>query len=61
VSVVSRARWREVEHELTVACGEDVDDVVAQREVVDVVAEQLAVVVLVAQHGGGARGRWRRG
>ena len=45
------------EHELAAACGEDMDDVVAQREVIDVVAEQLAGVVLVARLGGGARGR----
>ena len=52
---------REAEHELVAACGEDVVDVVALREVVDVMAEQLAAVVLVAQHGGGARVRWRCG
>ena len=59
--MVGRAGRRDMEHELVAAYGEDVDDVVAQREVVDVVAEQLAVVVLVARHRGGARGRWRRG
>ena len=37
-----------VEHELAAACSEDMDDVMAQREVVDVMAEQLAVIVLVA-------------
>ena len=42
-----------VEHELAAACGEDMDDVVAQHEVIDVMAEQLAVVVLVAWLGGG--------
>ena len=56
VTVVGRAGWREVEHELVAAYGEDVDDVVAQREVVDVVAEQLTGVVLVARLRGGARG-----
>ena len=45
------------EHELAVACGEDMDVVVVQREVIDVVAERLAVVVLVARLGGEARGR----
>ena len=44
------------EHELAAAYGEDMDVVVVQREVVDVVAERLAVVVLVARLGGGARG-----
>ena len=43
VSVVGRAGQREVEHELVAACGEDVDDVMAQRKVVDVMAEQLTV------------------
>jgi len=45
-----------VEHELTAACGEDMDVVMVQREVVDVVAERLAGIVLVARLGGGARG-----
>jgi len=45
-----------VEHELAAAYGEDTDDVMAQREVVDVVAERLAGIVLVAWLGGGARG-----
>ena len=44
------------EHELAAACGEDMDVVVVQREVVDVMAERLAGVVLVARLGGGARG-----
>ena len=56
--MVGRAGWCEVEYELVAAYDEDVDDVVAQHEVIDVVVEQLAVVVLVAWHGGGARGRW---
>ena len=58
--MVGRAGQREVEHELVAAYGEDVD-VMAQREVVDVMAEQLTVVMLVAWHGDGTRGRWRRG
>ena len=37
------------EHELAAACGEDMDVVVVQREVIDVVAEQFAGVVLVAR------------
>ena len=56
MSVVGRAGWREVEHELVVAYGEDMDVVVVQREVVDVMAERLAGVVLVAWLEGGARG-----
>ena len=45
------------EHELAAACGEDMDVVVVQCEVIDVVAERLAGVVLVAWLGGRARGR----
>ena len=37
------------EHELAAAYGEDMDVVVVQREVIDVVAEQFAGVVLVAR------------
>ena len=44
-------------HELTVAYGEDMDVVVVQCEVVDVVAERLVSVVLVAWLGGRAHGR----
>ena len=45
------------EHELAAACGEDMDVIVVQREVVDVMAERLTGVVLVTWLGGGARGR----
>ena len=46
-----------VEHELTAAYGKDMDVIVVQREVVDVMAERLACVMLVVRLGGGARGR----
>ena len=45
------------EHELAAAYSEDMDVVVVQHEVVDVVAERLVGVVLVARLGGGAHGR----
>ena len=46
-----------VEHEHAAAYGKDMDVIMVQREVVDVVAERLAGVVLVAWLGGRARGR----
>ena len=45
-----------VELKLAGACGEDMDVVVVQREVIDVMVERLAVVVLVAWLRGRARG-----
>ena len=44
-------------HELMAACGEDMDVIVVQCEVVDVMEEWLAGVVLVARLGGGAHDR----